>query len=315
MSNDTFLREVNEEMRQERVRALWLRYGRMAVAAAVLLVVAVGAYVLYDRYRAGREAADGDRLIAAGSLAADGKTDEARSALETLVANGTGVYPVLARLRLAEMMQGEDPAGAVTRFDEVANDTRAPQDLRDMAAIRAAYILVDTGSLADVRARAERLSGGGEALRYPAREAVALAAWKAGDAGTARPLFAQLQDDLGTPQGIKRRAGLMLELIDATIAKPAEPAAAPAASAGDPEAETEAAAPPAATTPVVAPSAPAPAPTTPATEAPTAPATPAPSVETPAAPAPAVVEPAAPAAPASPANSAETPAAAPQTRP
>ncbi|MBB3996966.1 tetratricopeptide repeat protein [Aureimonas pseudogalii] len=315
MSNDTFLREVNEEMRQERVRALWLRYGRMAVAAAVLLVVAVGAYVLYDRYRAGREAADGDRLIAAGSLAADGKTDEARSALETLVANGTGVYPVLARLRLAEMMQGEDPAGAVTRFDEVANDTRAPQDLRDMAAIRAAYILVDTGSLADVRARAERLTGDGEALRYPAREAVALAAWKAGDAGTARPLFAQLQDDLGTPQGIKRRAGLMLELIDATIAKPAEPAAAPAASAGDPEAETEAAAPPAATTPVVAPSAPAPAPTTPATEAPTAPATPAPSVETPAAPAPAVVEPAAPAAPASPANSAETPAAAPQTRP
>ncbi|WP_082652328.1 tetratricopeptide repeat protein [Aureimonas sp. AU12] len=293
MSNDIFVREVNEEMRQERVRALWVRYGMIAIAAAVLVVVAAGGYVLFERYRAGVAAADGDRLIAAGSLIAEGKTDEAKAALEALVSDGSGSYPKLARLRLADMMQAQDPAGAVARYDEVANDTGTPADLRDMAAIRAAYILVDTGSLADVRARVERLTGDGASLRYPAREAVALAAWKAGDVATARPLFTQLQDDLGTPQGIKRRAGLMLELIAASTV-PVAPEASPLPPATvDPEAETEAQVPPAAPTPAPVPVAPAATtpdaaplstPATPEAGVPAAPA--APSTQAPAAPQP-----------------------------
>jgi hypothetical protein len=300
MSNDIFVREVNEEMRQERVRALWVRYGMIAIAVAVLVVAAAGGYVLFERYRAGVAAADGDRLIAAGSLIAEGKTDEAKAALEALVSDGSGAYPKLARLRLADMMQAGDPAGAVVRYDEVANDTGTPADLRDMASIRAAYILVDTGSLADVRARVERLTGDGASLRYPAREAVALSAWKAGDVATARPLFTQLQDDLGTPQGIKRRAGLMLELIAASTV-PVAPEASPLPAATlDPEAETEAQVPPAATTPAPASVATGPATTAPAAPTPDAISTPAtPEAGSPAAPAaPSTQAPAAPQPPA-----------------
>lgn len=274
MSNDIFVREVNEELRQDRVRALWIRYGSIAVVVAVAIVAAVGGYVLWQRYQAGLQAADGDRLISASTLIAEGKGAEARTVLDGLVAQGTGVYPVLARLRIADSLRAEDPAGAVARFDEVAGDAAAPQGLRDMAAVRAAYILVDTGSLADVRGRVERLTGDGEALRYPAREAVGLAAWKAGEADTARTLFTQLQDDLGTPSGIKRRAGLMLELIaaatpaaPASVETPAAAATEPAPAADVPAAASpaqEAPAPaPAAQTPALAPAAPAPVAPTP----------------------------------------------------
>jgi len=229
MTNDVFIREVNEEMRQERMRRLLARYGVAAGVLALVIVAAVGGYVLWERYQSGIAAENGDRLIRASTLLDGGQNEEAATILQGLVADGSGVYPDLARLRLADLRQRTgDAAAALTEFDAVAADTDAPQNLRDMAAVRAAYILVDTGSLADVRARVERLTGDGEPLRYVAREAVALAAWKAGDVDTARPLFAGLQDDLGTPAGLKRRASLMNEVIAA--ATPPAPTAPPAAA-------------------------------------------------------------------------------------
>lgn len=232
MTNDVFFREVNEEMRQERMRRLATRYGVAAGIASLLIVLAVGAYVLWERHRAGIEAENGDRLIQASTLLQDDRTDEALPILESLAAEGTGVYPHLARLRIAEARQrAGDPQAALAGFDAVAEDSAAPANLRDMAAIRAGYILVDTGSLDDVRSRVERLTGDAEPLRYLAREAVGLAAWRAGDIETARPLFTGLEDDFGAPAGLRQRATLMSELI-AGATPPAEPEA-PAQVPGD----------------------------------------------------------------------------------
>ncbi|WP_182085875.1 tetratricopeptide repeat protein [Aureimonas sp. ME7] len=262
MSNDTFVREVNEELRQERVRTLWVRYGTIAIAAAVLIVLGVAGYVLWQRHQAGVAAADGDRLLAANALLTEGKTDEGRAALEALAGNGVNAYPALARMRLAEQQGASDPKAAIAAFDEVAAASGTPQSLRDMAAVRAAYLLVDAGTQDEVRSRVERLTGDAEPLRFPAREALGLSAWKAGDRDTANTLFTQLQEDLGAPAGIRRRASLMLELIAAS---------APAATTVAPQAPTEAPA------PASAAPAPTPEPPTPATDPAAAPAAPAPS--------------------------------------
>ncbi len=263
MSNDTFVREVNEELRQERVRALWIRYGTAAIVVAVLIVLGVAGYVLWQRHQAGVAAADGDRLLQASALFAEGKTQEATTLLDTLAKDGVNAYPALAQMRLAEARVATDPAAAVAAFDAVANTGGAPQGLRDMAAVRAAYILVDHGALADVRGRVERLTGDAEPLRFPAREALGLAAWKAGDIETARTMFDQLQEDLSAPSGIRRRAGLMQELIAAST--PAVAPATPAAPAAPAAAPTQAA--PAAPTPA-SPDTAAPAPTPAETPAP-----------------------------------------------
>ena len=245
MSNDIFIREVNEELRQERARALWLRYGTIAIVAAVLIVLGVAGYVLWERHLRSVEAADGDRLLSAMTLIEEGKAQDGRTILESLSQNGVAAYPTLARLRLAELDLATDPAKGIAAFDAIAGDANVSQDLRDMAALRAAYALVDHGSLADVRQRAERLTTDGEPLRYGAREAIGLAAWKAGDIDTARSFFTELQEDFGTPAGMKRRAGLMVELIEAEHgAKDAPAADAPAKPAADDAEASETASPP-----------------------------------------------------------------------
>ena len=48
MSDDSFIREVNEEIRQDRAKALWDRYGPAAIVVAVLVVLATAAWVGFD---------------------------------------------------------------------------------------------------------------------------------------------------------------------------------------------------------------------------------------------------------------------------
>ncbi|PWJ85478.1 hypothetical protein C7441_103337 [Pseudaminobacter salicylatoxidans] len=214
MSDDSFIREVNEEIRQERARLIWERFGPIAIVAAVLLVLGTAAFVGYEYWSEKQASRSGDAFLQALTLANSGKQDEAIAALKELEADGHGAYPTLARMRAATVLSDKgDFDGAVKAFDEVAADTSIPAVLRDMARLRAAYILVDHGSYADVAKRAEDLTADANPLRSSAREVLGLSAWKEGKADDALKLFEQISSDDGAPRNARQRASLMSELI------------------------------------------------------------------------------------------------------
>jgi hypothetical protein len=221
MSDDTFIREVNEEIRQERVRSFWSRFGWLVITFVVVAILGTIGYVLWERHRASVAAADGDRYLAAIEMAENDDVAGATEGFEALAADGVGAYPHLARLRLAGALEASgDFSGAVAALDEVTGASGAPRGLRDVAAVRAGYILVDTGTPDDVRQRVERLTGEGEPLRHQAREALGLSLWKAGDGEAAQPFFEQLTGDASAPSGMPQRARLILDLIAAGTALP-----------------------------------------------------------------------------------------------
>lgn len=235
MSDDSFFREVDEELRQDKVRAVWTRFGTWLVGGVVAVVAVTAAYVAWEHYQTNRANAAGDRFATAVKLADDGKSDAAVEALNGVIEEGVGAYPALAQMAIGGIeAKAGHPKEAVAAYDKVSDEADAPKGLRDMASIRAGYVLVDSGSLDEVRQRVERLSGDSEPLRFPAREAIALAAWKAGDAKTAKPLLDQLVTDPGTPRDISGRARILLDLINSGATGPdALPPAKPGSAAAE----------------------------------------------------------------------------------
>ncbi|MBO6725950.1 MAG: tetratricopeptide repeat protein [Rhizobiaceae bacterium] len=217
MSDDSFIREVNEELRQDQAKALWTRFGPMVIGAAALIVAATAGWVGYDYWTQARANASGDRFSAALEMAGDGNLDEALTAFQALQEDGYGAYPVLAKLRAATLMaeRGEAEA-AVAEFDAVAADGAVPQSIQDLAKLRAGYVLVDSGSYDDVAARVEVLTTGTSSLRHAAREALALSAWREGRAADALELFEQITDDDSAPRNARQRANIMVELLRGT---------------------------------------------------------------------------------------------------
>lgn len=214
MSDDSFIREVDEELRQDRAKALWQKYGIWIVSAAIAIILGTVAVTQYRNWVESKASASGDAFLRALTLANEGKPDEALTALSELEAEGYGAYPVLARMRAATVYaQKGSFAEAVAAFDSVARDSSVPEAVRDMARLRAGYILVDHGARADVAERVETLTADGNPLRHSAREALAIAAWKAGEFSDAMSLFEGIVADDTAPRGLRERAGLMAELI------------------------------------------------------------------------------------------------------
>lgn len=210
--------EVEEDLRREKAKRLWRRFGPYVLMLAVLIVLGTAAWRGYLYWREQQAAATGDRYIAALQLIEDGKRDEALKALADLVKDGSGGYPVLARFRLAaELVAAGKMDEAAKAFDAIAADASTPPLFRSMASLRAAMLLVDTASFAEMKTRLDPLAAVGGPWRTSARELLGLSAYKAGDLEAARTTLEAIVSDQAASQAAKARANLMLELIRARI--------------------------------------------------------------------------------------------------
>jgi hypothetical protein len=204
--------EVDEAVRREQLQKLWKRYGNLVIAAAVLVVLAVGAWRGYQWWEAKKAAEAGAAFDAAAALADEGKSAEAEAAFARVASDGTAGYRVLARLREAAALAQRDPKAAIAAYDAIAGDSSAGRVFQELAGIRAAMLLVDTASLSEMTRRLEPLAQPDGAFRHSARELLALAAFKAGDKAAAKKWFDMIASDAETPQSLRGRIDVLMTL-------------------------------------------------------------------------------------------------------
>ncbi|KQV30671.1 hypothetical protein ASC97_20965 [Rhizobium sp. Root1203] len=221
-NDDSFIREVNEELRSDQMKGAWRRFGRYLITIAVLIVLGTVGYKVYEYWDDNQSSGTGDQFIAALKLADANKNDEAIAALDKLEKQGHGAYPILARLRAATVLsQKGDTAGAVAALDVIGKDAAAPQAIRDAAKMRAGWLLIETGTYEQVSAHVEEMAVPTNAFRHSAREALGLAAYKAGNMTQARQWFQAIADDAQSPRNVANRAQMMLDNITASGKAPA----------------------------------------------------------------------------------------------
>ncbi|RVI34148.1 tetratricopeptide repeat protein [Sinorhizobium meliloti] len=215
--DDSFIREVNDELRSDQMKAVWTRFGGIIIGIAVLIVLGTVGKVGYDYWQEASSSQSGDTFLAALNLARENKSDEALAALTELEKDGYGSYPVLAQLRVATLQaQKGETDSAVAAFSGIGRDTRIPAALRDAARLRAAYLLIDAGTYEQVSSEVEQLAVPQNAMRHSAREALGLSAYKAGDYAKAKSWFQQIVNDAQSPRGIMNRAQMLLDVIAST---------------------------------------------------------------------------------------------------
>jgi hypothetical protein len=216
-SDDTFIREVNEELRSEQLQTAWKRFRPFIIGLAVAIVVGVAGASLYQWWQARESSASGDRFLTAIKAANDKQTEEATKQLEQLSKDGFGSYPVLARLRLATLKAEKgDAKGAITDFLAIGQDGGVAKAMRNVAKLRAGWLMVDTVGYDEIAAQVEELAGASSPVRHSAREVLGLSAYKAGNYAKSREWMQQIADDNDAPAGARTRARMILALIKAS---------------------------------------------------------------------------------------------------
>ncbi len=201
MSNpDSFIDEVTEEVRRDRLFAMFRKYGWIAVAVVILVVG--GAGVNEWRKAQARAAAEGfgDALL----TALDAPTPEARaSALAAVPATGDA-------LALRALMQASDPAkdraGALAALEGLVADATVDPLYRDLATLRLVTLQGAERPLAERRAALEAIAVPGRVFRTLALEQIAYLDVEAGDTAAAIAGLKALTEDQEATQSLRARA-------------------------------------------------------------------------------------------------------------
>jgi hypothetical protein len=201
---DNLLREIDEDLRQERYAKLWKTYGRYIVGAAVALVVAVAGHQGWTAYDIGVRSAEGRQFADAQRLAAEDRAED-----------GTAGYALLSRFQEAALLAGKDDRiAAVAAYQAIAADTGIAAMYRDLAVVLSALQETDGSDLQGAIDRLAPVTADDNPWRHSAREVTAVLAMRKGDQAKARSLFDALATDPAAPQGIRSRAVEMLSVID-----------------------------------------------------------------------------------------------------
>lgn len=207
--------EVDEEVRRERLKRIWDRYGLYIIILAVLIVAGVAGWRGWQWYEAKKAAEAGAAFEQAVALAEADKHKEAEAAYAKIAAEAPAGYRLLARLREAAQLAQTDAKAAVAQYDKLAADGSLTQTVRDLAAVRAAILLVDTAPLDEMTRRLEPAAAADRPFRHTAREMLAMAAWRSGDAAATRKYIDMITGDAATPPSTRQRVDVLSALLAA----------------------------------------------------------------------------------------------------
>ena len=189
--SDSFIDEVTDEVRRDRLFATMRRWAPIAVLA-VLLLVGGAAVREWRASQAGAEAeARGEALLAAL---------DAEDATALLAVEAEGAAAALAAL----LASAVDPDVAADRLEAMAADPELPPRYRDLAVLRS--VEASEAPLEERRARLEAIAGPGSPYRLLAEERMALLSVEAGDADAALAALRAILDDAETTPALRDRA-------------------------------------------------------------------------------------------------------------
>ncbi len=207
---DSFISEVTEEVRRDRLFAIFRRYGWLAVVAVIAIVGGAAWYELQKSRHSQNSQAFGDQLLTAL---------QAEHPQEMLTAIGaTGTQGALVQLSAAAQALRDGKSDlAYAALKSVADDAALPENMRQLALLKAVVLGDASMSAADRDSALATLTVPGAPYRLMAVEQQAIVALAAGDkAGAIARAEEILADSAATP-GLQQRA---TELIVALGGEP-----------------------------------------------------------------------------------------------
>ena len=214
---ETFIEEVTEEVRRDRLFSLFRKYGWIAILA-VALIVGGTAYSEWQKARALASAeAFGDTLL----NALDEDTPDARRA--AIAAATDAAQGQADRLAIQNLLLASDPAGdragSLAALASIEANAGVSQTYRDLAILRRIILVGADMDLAARRAALEAIAIPGRAFRTLAQEQLAYLSVEAGDIDGAISQLRAVSADQEAPTGLRQRASQMIVALGGTVAQ------------------------------------------------------------------------------------------------
>ena len=206
-ATDTFLREVDENLRRDRARDFAKRYGRWLIAGVVLFLAASGGWIYWQQRQVQKSEAKVEKLSEIYKRIGTGGAAAAPQQVDALARDSDGAVRASALVTKAALsLEQNDRNAATATFREIAEDTSLPKPYRDLALMRQTALEFDALKPDQVIARLAPYAKPDSPWFGSAGEMTAAALLKQGKKQEAARLFAMLARDRNVPETLRARA-------------------------------------------------------------------------------------------------------------
>ena len=127
-SNDTFLREVDENLRRDQFQDFFKKNGKWIAAAVVLFLAAAGGWICWQEHAIEHAAEQSEQLTGASPTSAAGKQDSPAAARQIWRRAHSEAVRASAMLTDAALaLEQNNRSAAIAKYREIVDDKGLPK--------------------------------------------------------------------------------------------------------------------------------------------------------------------------------------------
>ena len=212
---DAFIREIDEELKNEKLQRLWDKYGLFIILFVVAAVSAAVSFETFKSWNEKRNQEFSNAYAYALNLQNQGRYAEAADILQNLEKAKRGVYSDIAQIQLAniKLEQGETEAAIALLENASANSSFNPQ-MREVATIKLASLKLDYAQAEEIQNLLSQFVNKPGTWTNTAKELLAMLAIRESDFETARNLYQELSSAENGSESSRARAADMLNVLE-----------------------------------------------------------------------------------------------------
>lgn len=211
--SDSFISEVADEVRRDRMFRLWRRYGAYVIAAIFVVVVGGAVNAWWSRSQEDQSREQMEQLLAAID---EDNPEETAQALDELVDEAAGGYEVLVRFQAAAAhLEAGDYERAGVLYREVAAQDGLKPWFTELAELKAVLAEAEAASPEELVTALRPQTLDGRIYRLVAQELLAGALVAAGEDDEAMELIEEVLENPDLGGSAQRRLGDLRDVLEA----------------------------------------------------------------------------------------------------
>lgn len=179
-----FMREVQEDLRQEKIEKIWHEHGKKIVWTIVGILACTSTYVLWDNYQSNklqRESLAYEQAVSVVQSSLQGDRDEALKQLQSLEKDGSAYAPMAALQKAKLLMSNQDTEkDGIKAYYEISQNKSFQPIYRHLALYYAILHDMNFADPADLLQKLPVLMVGSNPWSILALELQILLTWKVG---------------------------------------------------------------------------------------------------------------------------------------